>query len=41
VFAVPGFDEHAFLRGGHEMLDAVGAFWDGLNTDRSSAGGRA
>jgi hypothetical protein len=34
VFSVPGFDEHEFLRGGREMLDAVGAFWDGLDRDR-------
>jgi hypothetical protein len=41
VFDVPGFDEMAFLRGGHEMLDAVGAFWNGLNADRLNAEARA
>jgi hypothetical protein len=41
VFAVRGFDEDAFLGGGREMLDAVGAFWDGLNTDRLNAEARA
>ena len=37
VFDAPGFDETAFLNGGHEMLDAVGAFWDGLDSDRLEA----
>jgi pyrroloquinoline quinone (PQQ) biosynthesis protein C len=34
VFDASGFDEEAFLRGGEAMLDAVGAFWDGLDADR-------
>jgi len=37
VFAAPDFDEDAFLRGGREMLDAVGVFWDGLDADRRRA----
>jgi hypothetical protein len=37
VFGAPGFDDDAFLRGGREMLDAVGAFWDGLDADRRRA----
>ena len=27
-------DEDAFIRYGNEMLDAVAAFWDGLETQR-------
>lgn len=29
-------DEHAFIRYGNEMLDAVAAFWDGLDEQRMS-----
>lgn len=34
VYRTPDFDQDAFLRGAHEMLDAVEAFWDGLDADR-------
>jgi hypothetical protein len=35
VYQSPDFDEARFLAGGREMLDAVAAFWDGLDADRS------
>jgi hypothetical protein len=34
VFDSADFDEAAFLDGGRAMLDAVGAFWNGLDADR-------
>ncbi|MEJ0010372.1 MAG: hypothetical protein WDN72_07645 [Alphaproteobacteria bacterium] len=30
----PHFDEAKFFKGGHEILDAVATFWDGLEDDR-------
>jgi hypothetical protein len=30
----PDFDRAKFMRGGREILDAVAAFWDGLESDR-------
>jgi hypothetical protein len=30
----PGFDRAKFFQGGREILDAVAAFWDGLENDR-------
>jgi hypothetical protein len=32
-----GFDEEKFMKGGHEMLDGVDAFWVGLNEQRIAA----
>ena len=29
-----GFDEERFFRGAREVLDAIAAFWDGLEADR-------
>jgi hypothetical protein len=34
VFFDPGFDQERFFRGAHEVLDAIAAFWDGLEADR-------
>ncbi len=34
VYFSPGFDRAKFLQGGREVLDAVAAFWDGLEDDR-------
>jgi hypothetical protein len=34
VFFAPGFDEERFFRGAREVLDAIAAFWDGLEADR-------
>jgi hypothetical protein len=34
VYFQPGFDRGRFFRGGHEVLDAVATFWDGLEEDR-------
>jgi hypothetical protein len=34
VFFDPGFDQARFFRGAHEVLDAIAAFWDGLEADR-------
>jgi hypothetical protein len=34
VFFSPGFDREKFFQGGREVLDAVAAFWDGLEEDR-------
>jgi hypothetical protein len=36
VYFSPGFDRDRFFRGGHEVLDAIAVFWDGLNDDRLS-----
>ena len=30
----PDFDRAKFMQGGREILDAVAAFWDGLEQDR-------
>ncbi len=34
AFFNPGFDRDKFFQGGREILDAVAAFWDGLEADR-------
>jgi hypothetical protein len=34
VYFSPNFSRAKFLEGGREILDAVAAFWDGLNEDR-------
>jgi len=34
VYFDPDFDREKFFQGGREILDAVAAFWDGLNKDR-------
>jgi hypothetical protein len=34
VYFAPGFDRDKFFQGGHEVLDAIAVFWDGLNQDR-------
>jgi len=34
VYFSPGFDREKFFEGGRQVLDAVGAFWDGLEEDR-------
>ena len=34
VYFAPGFDRTKFLQGGREILDAIAAFWDGLEADR-------
>ena len=38
AFFMEGFDEERFLSGAREMLDGVKAFWDGLESDRRTAG---
>jgi hypothetical protein len=37
VYRSADFDEDRFLSGAHEMLDAVAAFWSGLDADRARA----
>lgn len=37
VYRSADFDEDRFLSGAHEMLDAVAAFWSGLDADRVRA----
>jgi hypothetical protein len=39
VYFDPGFDRDRFFRGGHEVLEAIAAFWDGLEDDRRSSRG--
>jgi hypothetical protein len=34
VFFAPKFDHARFFQGAHEVLDAIAAFWDGLEDDR-------
>ena len=34
TYFAPGFDRDRFFQGGREILDAVAAFWDGLENDR-------
>jgi pyrroloquinoline quinone (PQQ) biosynthesis protein C len=34
VYFDPGFDRDKFFQGGHEVLDAIGTFWNGLEADR-------
>ena len=34
VYFAPGFDRGRFFQGGHEVLEAIAAFWDGLEQDR-------
>jgi hypothetical protein len=34
VYFQPGFDRNRFFQGGHEVLDAIAVFWDGLDGDR-------
>lgn len=34
VYFSPDFDRAKFILGGREILDAIAAFWDGLNSDR-------
>lgn len=41
VYFTPGFERDKFFRGGHEVLDAIAAFWDGLEEDRLAADARA
>lgn len=36
VYFQPGFDRSRFFQGGHEVLDAIARFWDGLENDRLS-----
>jgi pyrroloquinoline quinone (PQQ) biosynthesis protein C len=36
VYFAPGFDRDKFFQGGHEVLEAIAAFWDGLEQDRLS-----
>lgn len=37
IFFQPGFNQEQFLRGGREMLAALGVFWNGLEADRMAA----
>jgi pyrroloquinoline quinone (PQQ) biosynthesis protein C len=37
VYFDPHFDRDRFFLGGHEVLDAIAGFWDGLESDRRSA----
>ena len=39
VYFAPGFDRDRFFNGGHEVLDAIATFWDGLDEDRRRAHG--
>ena len=41
VFFDPGFDRERFFQGAHEVLDAIAAFWDGLEDDRLRRRGRS
>ena len=41
AFASSGFDEDRFLDGAREVLDAVAAFWGGLDADRRARSDRA
>jgi hypothetical protein len=34
VYFDPHFDRRRFFQGGHEVLDAIATFWDGLEADR-------
>jgi hypothetical protein len=34
VYFAPDFDRERFLQGGREILEAIAAFWDGLENDR-------
>ena len=34
VYFAPGFDRAKFFAGGHQVLDAIATFWDGLEDDR-------
>jgi hypothetical protein len=34
VYFAPGFDRDRFFLGGHEVLDAIATFWNGLEEDR-------
>jgi len=34
VFFDSQFDRGKFFRGGHEVLDAIATFWNGLEADR-------
>lgn len=36
AFFDPHFDEEKFFKGGHEILEAVAVFWDGLEDDRKA-----
>jgi len=36
VYFQPGFDRRKFFQGGHEVLDAIALFWDGLEIERLS-----
>jgi hypothetical protein len=40
IYFRPGFSEDRFLAGGRAMLDALSAFWFGLDRDRVYASGR-
>jgi pyrroloquinoline quinone (PQQ) biosynthesis protein C len=37
VYFDPHFDRDEFFQGGHEVLDAIATFWDGLDEDRRAA----
>jgi hypothetical protein len=38
VYFDPHFDRSRFFQGGHEVLDAIATFWDGLEADRMHRG---
>jgi hypothetical protein len=38
VYFDPHFDRGKFFQGGHEVLDAIATFWDGLEADRLRRG---
>jgi hypothetical protein len=38
VYFQPDFDRGKFFQGGHEVLDAIALFWDGLEEDRLRRG---
>lgn len=40
VYFHPGFDRDRFFDGGHQVLDAIAEFWDGLERDRLPGGTR-
>jgi len=35
VYFDPRFDRDRFFQGGHEVLDAIASFWNGLEADRT------
>jgi hypothetical protein len=34
LYFTPGFDRQKFFQGGHEVLNAIAGFWNGLEEDR-------